>query len=86
MAERVARDTCTMEFLDSWDYEEFADYLRKRGVHCDVIKSIIANRIDSGLFLNLTENDLKELAPVIGDRVCLRKILAEARKVSVLPY
>ena len=86
MAERVASNTCKMEFLDSWDCDEFADYLRKRGVHCDLIESIIANRIDSGLFLNLTENDLKELAPVIGDRVCLRKILAEARKVGVLTY
>lgn len=58
--------------------------LRKRGLHNDVIYSIATNRIDSGLFLNLTENDLKEMAPVIGDRVCLRKILEEARKVGVL--
>ena len=73
-----------MEFKDSWDCEEFSDYLREKGVHCDLIESIFANRIDSGLFISLSESDLKELAPVIGDRICLRKILEEARKVSVL--
>ena len=75
-----------MEFLDSWNCEEFAEYLHKRGVHDDLIQAIVNNRIDSGLFLNLTEDDLKDLAPVIGDRVCLRKILEEARKVGVLRY
>ena len=75
-----------MEFKDSWDCEEFSDYLREKGVHCDPIESIVANRIDSGLFISLSESDLKELAPVIGDRICLRKILEEARKVSVLTY
>ena len=86
MAGRIASDTCMMEFKDSWDCEEFSDYLREKGVHCDLIESIVANRIDSGLFISLSESDLKELAPVIGDRICLRKILEEARKVSVLTY
>jgi len=70
-----------MEFKDSWDCEEFSDYLREKGVHCDLIESIVANRIDSGLFISLSESDLKELAP---DRICLRKILEEAQKVRVL--
>ena len=82
LAGRVALGMCTMEFLDSWDCDEFAEFLRRKGLH-DVIDSIATNRIDSGLFLNLTGNDLKELAPVIGDRICLRKILEEARKVGV---
>ena len=47
-------------------------------MHCDLIQSIVANRIDSGLFINLSESDLKEMAPVIGDKICLRKILKEA--------
>ena len=73
-----------MEFQDSWNCVEFSEYLRKRGLHDDLVESIVTNRIDSGTFLSLTENDLKELAPVIGDRVCLRKVLEEAIKVGVL--
>ena len=86
MAERVGNNTCMMEFEDSWDCEEFSDYLREKGVHCDLIELIVANRIDSGLFINLSESDLKKLALVIGDRICLRKILEEAQKVGVLTY
>ena len=77
---------CVMEFKDLWDCEEFSDYLREKGVHCDLIESIVANRIDSGLFINLSESDLKELAPMIGYRICLRKILEEAQKVGILTY
>ena len=36
------------------------------------------------IFLNLTEEDLKELAPAIGDRIGLRRILEQARKVCIL--
>lgn len=73
----------SMEFSDGWDFEAFADYLRAKGLHEDVVSAVLANRI-SELFLSLTEGDLKELAPAIGDRLCLRKILEEARKVIVL--
>ena len=86
MAKRAVNNTCMMEFKDLWDCEEFLDYLHEKGVHCDLIESIITNRLDSGLFINLSESDLKESAPVIGDRICLRKILEEARKVGILIY
>lgn len=73
-----------MEFSDDWDSEAFADYLRAKGLHEDVISAVVDNRINSVLFLSLTESDLKELAPAIGDRLCLRKILEEAKKVSFI--
>ena len=71
-----------MEFSTEWDSEELASYLTEKGLHEDVVANIISNRITSGLFLDLEESDLKELAPAIGDRVTLRKILDEERKVS----
>jgi len=71
-----------MEFSCAYDIEEFADYLSAKGLHEDVVSVVLDNRINSELFLSLSEGDLKELAPAIGDRLCLRKILEEARKVS----
>lgn len=47
------------------------------------MESIVTNNINSRLLLRLTENNLKELARVIRDRVCLRKVLEEVRKVGV---
>lgn len=48
-----------------------------------MMESIVTNKINSRLLLSLTENNLKELARVIRDRVCLRKVLEEVRKVGV---
>lgn len=48
-----------------------------------MMESIVTNNINSRLLLRLTENNLKELARVIRDRVCLRKVLEEVRKVGV---
>lgn len=75
-----------MEFSDAYDCDAFADYLSAKGLHEDVISTVITNRVNAELFLSLTEGDLKELAPAIGDRLCLRKILEEARKVIGLTF
>jgi len=71
-----------MDFSSTWDFESFADYLCRKGVRKDLVKATISNRVSSELFLSLMEEDLREPAPVIGDRVCLRNILEEVRKVS----
>lgn len=71
-----------MKFSTDWDSEEFATYLTDKGLHEDVVANVTSNRITSSLFLDLAESDLKELAPAIGDRISLRKILEEARKVN----
>lgn len=68
------------------DFEEFGDYLLQNGLHEDVVATVISNRICSETFLHLTESDLKELAPTVGDRIRLRKILEDTRKVRFLDY
>ena len=64
------------------DFEAFGEYLLEKGLHEDVVATIISNRICSETFLALTESDLKELAPTIGDRIRLRNILEETQKVK----
>ena len=70
-----------MEFSDGLGFEEFTKYLSAKGLHEDVVSVIFGSRINGELFLSLSEGDLKELGPAIGDRLRLRKILEEARKV-----
>ena len=53
--------------MDGLDFEVFGNYLLEKGLHEDVVATIISNRICSETFLALTERNLKKLAPTIGD-------------------
>ena len=54
--------------------------LEEAGVHEDVTRSFTENRINGMGFLSLTEEDLKELVPVIGDRISVRKLKENFKK------
>ena len=72
-----------MEQLQKMGVNEFCNYLlAERGVHSDVVSCFSDNRISGATFLELSEDDLKDLLPVIGDRVNVRGLLAEAREVK----
>ena len=62
-----------MEFSAELTCEDFGAYLKDNGLHEDVISNVIFNRVTSSLFLDLVEDDLRELAPAVGDRIALRK-------------
>ena len=70
-----------MEISADWDSDDFVAYLTEKGLHNDIITKVMDNRINRAVFLDLTEEYLKELAPAIGDRLALRRILEQARKV-----
>ena len=58
---------------------EFSEYLTREGVHEEVIETFLRNRICGKTFCDLNEEDLKELLPVVGDRVRIRRLLKEVR-------
>lgn len=62
--------------------EDFAEYLLDRGFDLSVVNSFEENRISGDAFLQLTDDDLKELVPLIGVRVNVRKLLQSARQVQ----
>jgi len=64
-----------------WDFGEFASFLTSEGVHDNIVANVIANRVTSALFLELSDEDLKELAPTVGDRMALKKVLGRVIKV-----
>lgn len=72
-----------MERIEEMEIDEFCDYLLKeKGFHSDVVTSFNRNRISGATFLDLSEEDLKDLVPVIGDRVDVRKLLVQLKEVK----
>ena len=63
-----------MEFSVEWGFEDFARFLTSEGVQDDVVSNVIANHVTSVLLVELCDEDLKELAPAVGDRMALRKV------------
>lgn len=64
--------------------EDFGNFLEAEGLHEDIVSTFVGNRICGQVFLALTEDDLKELVPVIGDRVRVREVLQRERKVNII--
>ena len=56
-----------MEFLPDFPCEDFAAHLQDNGLHEDVVSKVISNRVTSCIFLDLAKDDLKEIAPAVGD-------------------
>ena len=77
-------NTCTMEFLVHGIAKNLQSIYVKGGYTMILSRQSLKTESTVGCFL--TQDDLKDLALVIGDRVCLRKILEEVRKVGVLCY
>ena len=57
--------------------------MAEEGIHEDIIAAFVANRICESTFLKLNEEDLKELIPLIGDRIRVRELQNKAREVIV---
>ena len=70
-----------MEFVVDGSEDILAEYLTAEGIHNDLVTKIHDNRVTCSLFLDLSEEDLKDLASVIGDRIALHRTLEKARKV-----
>lgn len=67
--------------LEDLNCDDLGQYLTDNGCHEEVVSTIISNRINGELLLELQEEDLKEMFPVLGDRMTIRKILDRIRQV-----
>ena len=66
-----------MDEVEGLDCTGFSEFLVREGFHDDIVLAFSSNRVYGHTFVQLTEDDLKELLPVIGDRVRIRKLLNE---------
>ncbi len=60
---------------------EVKEYLLDRGIPEKVAEDFYRNKICGQAFFNLTEDDLKELVPLIGIRAKLREMVKKVKKL-----
>ena len=63
---------------------ELSDSLLKNGISRSVVDNFTTNEVTGECFILLTEMEIKELAPRIGDRVKLRQLITKNQQVSQL--
>ena len=63
-----------MESLKILSVEGMHDFLAKNNISADVLASLEDNGVTGAVFLELTGDNLKEMAPRMADRVILRRI------------
>lgn len=64
--------------------QDLGEYLIDQEIHQEVVTIFHDNRICAESFLEMNEDDLKEMLPVIGDRILVRKLLINLQKVKCM--
>ena len=67
--------------IEPLDCQKLGELLIVKGVHEDVVSRFVTNRVDGSTFLKLSEDDIKELIPTIGDHVIVREMVKDANKL-----
>ena len=52
-------------------------YLKERSVSDDVLEKILEHKIDGEVFLSLNDEHLREIAPLLGDRLKMKRVISE---------
>ena len=66
--------------FSEFSVEEVVEYLEDKDVGAEVLDNFKTNLVNGEAFMILEEEDLKELAPLIGERTILRQILRTIKK------
>ncbi len=61
---------------------ELADFMLDNGISESVIDNFVTNEVTGECCIQLTEMEMKELAPKIGDRVKLRQLITKHNEVN----
>ena len=57
-----------MASIEDFTMDELVDYFEAKGVSEGVTPNFKTNRVSGAAFLRLTEDDPRQLAPLIGER------------------
>ena len=68
-----------MEFKEQTT-EDFTSYLERQGLSSDIVDVITKNRLTAATFLELSSEHLKELFPIVGDRISVSKLLQDIKQ------
>lgn len=72
-----------MEDFRSLSIEELGGYLQNKSVSDDAIEALKENKVSGLALLLVSESELKDLLPTIGDRAIVRSLLSDI-KVSII--
>ena len=72
--------------ITGMDTIEFCSWLEEKIFNGEILQRFSKNKICGCTFLGLTEEDLKELLPVIGERIRVRQLLKEIKQVYSVTY
>lgn len=61
--------------------EEFEEHLEDEGLSDEVVENFQRNCVMEAAFLQLTEDGLRELVPLIGERTVVRELLKQSKQV-----
>lgn len=70
--------------MDKLSSLELCEFLSEKNIADDVVDAIMDNELTGEHLLLLTEMEMKELAPKIGDRVKLRQIVTSYKVISII--
>ena len=73
-----------MDQVKTMSVEEFGDFLQQKNLPEDVISIISDNELTGLDFLSLTDEQIKELFPVMGRRLMILRLIKQAKEVSFL--
>lgn len=65
---------------------ELVSFLKENGFPILLADAFFDHRITGSLFLALSERDIEQLSPRLGDRMRIRGLLKKLRKVSELKW
>ena len=71
-----------MDQVKTMSVEEFNDFLQQKNLPEDVISIISDNELTGLDFLSLTDEQIKELFPVMGRRLMILRLMKQAKEVS----
>ena len=71
-----------MDQVKAMNVQEFVDFLQQKDLPEDVILTISDNELTGLDFLSLTDEQIKELFPVMGRRLMVLRLLKQAKEVS----
>lgn len=68
--------------IEKLDCEYFSKYLLKNGFNRDIATSFLKHKICGCTFLAMRDDDLRDILPLVGDRIRMRKFLLKVSKLA----
>lgn len=77
----MAEQCADAERFELFSPSKVCDFVKEQvpGVSEDVLEKVMDHKIDDEVFLELNDTYLKEIAPLLGDRLKIRRAITTAR-------